>query len=384
MEAAASRVVHLRGLPWQASAADVEAAIERGIGRGTHKLGAALTHDVCLLVDKDGRQSGTALIAFATAAPPSCPDASGAGVVGAADEDADAASVAVPRDVATAAAAAAAAALSHERVGGRWLDATAIGAAEASELRRRSSENAERAARLAAQAFGQDASERPRPPAGRREFVVVCHETPAALVQRGKMEINNLPEGRVDLLARCVAASLFYSHGVRKEARVWLLLSDARRAVCCDGGQCRGLRPDERCLASALSRCLAGHPLPGWSTREDVELDALLREVGVGATAVAADGAGTAAPSRLLVMHEAGDPIGPTSSALVPAGGDSALSVPTVTVLGDHLGFTQAEEDCLARCGGARLSLGAVPLLTSQCIIIIHWLLDTSACRCTP
>jgi tRNA (pseudouridine54-N1)-methyltransferase len=47
-----------------------------------------------------------------------------------------------------------------------------------------------------------------------------------------------------------------------------------------------------------------------------------------------------------------------------------------VTVLGDHLGFTEAEEEILELRGAVRVSLGPVPMLTSQCITIVQWLLD--------
>jgi len=379
--------VHLRGLPWEASVADVYAALERAVpsvghtasrkgSTGAPTMAPKLALHIKLLADKDGRSSGAAVLQWS----------------------------------ASDAAAAAAAGLSHTRVGGRWLEASIIGSYEAAELCSRSDEALQRASRLASQAFGQERSTRPRPPPGRREFVVVCHETPSALAERGKFELNNLPEGRVDLLARCLAACLFYSHGVRQEARVWLLLADARRVVCCDGGRCKGLRPDERCLAAAVGRALAGHPLPGWSTREAMDLGALLVELTCAKAVLeepsacenaAADapeaklgeeprgeargcaGAGAVVSTcmlgeeplgetpRLLVMHEAGQRL---LGAALPRPAVPAHS--TVTVLGDHLGFTEAEEEILELRGAVRVSLGPVPMLTSQCITIVQWLLD--------
>ena len=390
-EAAEATFVHLRGLPWEASVADVYAALERAVpsvghtasrkgSTGAPTMAPKLALHIKLLADKDGRSSGAAVLQWSAS------------------------------DAAAAAAAAAAAGLSHTRVGGRWLEASIIGSYEAAELCSRSDEALQRASRLASQAFGQERSTRPRPPPGRREFVVVCHETPSALAERGKFELNNLPEGRVDLLARCLAACLFYSHGVRQEARVWLLLADARRVVCCDGGRCKGLRPDERCLAAAVGRALAGHPLPGWSTREAMDLGALLVELTCAKAVLeepsacenaAADapeaklgeeplgeargcaGAGAVVSTcmlgeepqgetpRLLVMHEAGQRL---LGAALPRPAVPAHS--TVTVLGDHLGFTEAEEEILELRGAVRVSLGPVPMLTSQCITIVQWLLD--------
>ena len=397
--------MHLRGLPWEASVADVYAALERAVpsvghtasrkgSTGAPTMAPKLALHIKLLADKDGRSSGAAVLQW------SASDAAAAA----------AAAASTAATAATAAAAAAAAGLSHTRVGGRWLEASIIGSYEAAELCSRSDEALQRASRLASQAFGQERSTRPRPPPGRREFVVVCHETPSALAERGKFELNNLPEGRVDLLARCLAACLFYSHGVRQEARVWLLLADARRVVCCDGGRCKGLRPDERCLAAAVGRALAGHPLPGWSTREAMDLGALLVELTCAKAVLeepsacenaAADapeaklgeeprgeargcaGAGAVVSTcmlgeeplgetpRLLVMHEAGQRL---LGAALPRPAVPAHS--TVTVLGDHLGFTEAEEEILELRGAVRVSLGPVPMLTSQCITIVQWLLD--------
>ena len=115
----------------------------------------------------------------------------------------------------------------------RYLEARVSSDGEAEEARRRSNEATVRAEGLAPQAFlgtREDAT-RPAPPSDRRELVVLCHGTPLA-VARGKFELNDLAAGRVDLLARCVASALFYSHGVRKNVRVWLMLRDARRTIC--------------------------------------------------------------------------------------------------------------------------------------------------------
>ena len=375
--------MHLRGLPWEASVADVYAALERAVPSAGHMashkgsagaptMAPLLALHIKLLADKDGRSSGAAVLQWSASDAPA------------------AATAAAASAAAASASAAAAAGLSHTRVGGRWLEASTIGSHEAAELCSRSEEALQRVSRLAAQAFGQERSTRPRPPPGQREFVVVCHETPSTLAERGKFELNNLPEGRVDLLARCLAAGLFYSHGVRQQARVWLLLADARRVVCCDGGRCKGLRPDERCLAAAVGRALAGHPLPGWSTREAMDLGALLVELTRAKAAPEEPSASSAceiaaadAPEeklgekplcetpRLLVMHEAGQRL---LGAALPRPAVPAHS--TVTVLGDHLGFTEAEEAFLEHRGAVRVSLGPVPMLTSQCITIVQWLLD--------
>ena len=59
----------------------------------------------------------------------------------------------------------------------------------------------------------------------RRDFVVVCHNV-SPLVLRGTFSPNNLLEGRVDVLARCVSAALWLSNGVRADTTLWLALGD--------------------------------------------------------------------------------------------------------------------------------------------------------------
>ena len=56
----------------------------------------------------------------------------------------------------------------------------------------------------------------------------------------------------------------------------------------------------------------------------------------------------------------------------------------TVFVLGDHLGFTDAEEQCMAELGGLRVSVSPLPLLASHCIVLAHAALDAAMVRASP
>jgi len=191
--------VHLHGFPWEADEAAVRATVLPPIQR----LGGSAPLQVFLPLDRQARPSGRALLQFACGT--DGPDA--------------AALVDVLQGL--------------EAGGRRYLEARVSSGGEAEEARRRSNEATVRAEGLAPQAFlgtREDAT-RPAPPGDRRELVVLCHGTPL-LVARGKFELNDLAAGRVDLLARCVASALFYSHGVRKNVRVWLMLCDARRTIC--------------------------------------------------------------------------------------------------------------------------------------------------------
>ena len=47
-------------------------------------------------------------------------------------------------------------------------------------------------------------------------------------------------------------------------------------------------------------------------------------------------------------------------------------------LFGDHVGYTPDEEAAVLAAGGVRCALGRVPLLTSQCMVIAHFLLDAA------
>ena len=133
-----------------------------------------------------------------------------------------------------------------------------------------------------------------------RDLVVVCHGP--EYLARGAFKLNNLPKGRVDVLARCVSSAIFLSHGVREQTRIWLQLQEAGVTLCLDGGAVKGMHPDERSLAAAMKRTLSvahGGAMPrddvanGWSTRRG-SLGALLAELQ------------QQAPRPLLQLHEQG------------------------------------------------------------------------------
>lgn len=96
--------------------------------------------------------------------------------------------------------------------------------------------------------------------------------------------------------------------------------------------------------------------------------------VGDGSRGEAAAEAGVPPPLPLLQLHESGAPL---QSALQGAAGAGA-SRGCVLLFGDHVGYTPDEEAAVLAAGGVRCALGRVPLLTSQCIVIAHFLLDAA------
>lgn len=333
---AARPIVHLRGLPWEVDADAVRAALQPLLEAPPSESACHVEiSDVFLPCDAKARPSGAAFLQLSD----------GADAQRAADR------------------------LQGRHVGARYLEARVSGGAELRRAREQSDAHRRGVAELAAQPwFGRARAERPPIPTDRRDIVVFCHCTaPSAIA--GDFALDDLAVGRVDLWARCVSAAIFCSHAVRKGVRVHLLLRpdapDAPvTAVCCDGGAVRGLRPDERTIATALRRALRGEGEgSGWSVRSLDGAARVLREL------VEPSAGGVRRP--LIALHEEGAQLGDALSALPQSAGEG-----WVVACGDHLGFTEAEEVTLDALGATRASLGAVPLLASHCIVIAHHFLD--------
>jgi len=185
-----------------------------------------------------------------------------------------------------------------------------------------------------------------------RRFVILGHKVPTS----GEFTLNDLPgtAGRIDVLCRAVGAALFVSHGIRTDTEVVLLVQDAVQ-IRIAGDRVKRLNPDERSTAAILQLALRG------AAAEEVETTP-----GV----VAAQASLSQVLDRLyqieahpIVLHEQGDPVDQFPFPENPA-----------FILSDHLDFTEADEAALADL--PRISLGSRTLHTSQCITILHYLLD--------
>lgn len=185
-----------------------------------------------------------------------------------------------------------------------------------------------------------------------RRFVVLAHQ--AAVTP--DFSLSDLPGsgGRMDVLCRAIGAAFFLSHDLRRDVEVTLLLQN-KIQIRLVGRQLRHLNPDERSTAALLKHALEKlseeevESTPGVFISPGTLTTTLDRLYHVGA--------------RPIVLHEEGTSFGGYSMLE-----DSAF------FLSDHLKFTTSDEAVLA--GLPRLSLGKQQLHTSQCITIVHYLLD--------
>jgi tRNA (pseudouridine54-N1)-methyltransferase len=187
-------------------------------------------------------------------------------------------------------------------------------------------------------------------------FVVVGQKADAS----GEFLPDDLPgtSGRLDVLLRCVRAALLWSHGIRGDVTVYLVLCGgprAPRALRIDGASARFVRPDERSLATLARKTLA--------SRADDETRGFV-EVRPG-VAVARDGLESVLSelegAKLFVLEEGG----PDVRAEVGVTEDAAF------FLGDHLGFDDVTRARLASLGARAMSIGPRSLHAEDAIAVL-------------
>ncbi len=90
-----------------------------------------------------------------------------------------------------------------------------------------------------------------------KRFVITGHR--AATTGDFKLDDIAGGAGRLDILVRCVNASLFLSHGIRRDCECYLVLEggeDAPKTVIFRGETVKYLNPDERSTASLIRNAL--------------------------------------------------------------------------------------------------------------------------------
>ena len=189
-----------------------------------------------------------------------------------------------------------------------------------------------------------------------RRFLILGHK---ATIEPD-FSLNDLPgaAGRIDVLCRAIGASLFLSHGIRRDVETNLLLQDSVH-VRISGEYVKRLNPDERSTAALIKHALKAlkeaspndevRSTPGiTATRHSLSevIDVFLR-----------------ANATPVVLHEEGEPAESFRFPENPA-----------FILSDHTEFS--ETDQLSLADYPRISLGSQALHTSQAITITHYLLD--------
>lgn len=161
----------------------------------------------------------------------------------------------------------------------------------------------------------------------------------------------------MDVLCRCVNASLFLSHDLRRDVDCCLVLCgepSGPKTVKFSGALVRSLSPDERSAASLIKKVI---DTPCGSEFREAAQGVFIRKGGL---------------DRLIAEH--------AFAVLDENGTDvrEAGSLPDAFLLSDHLNFTESEELLIREC--PRYSVGPKCLHADHAITVLHNELDRRSC----
>lgn len=188
-----------------------------------------------------------------------------------------------------------------------------------------------------------------------RIFVIV-----AGKAVTSKFNINDLPgsAGRMDLVCRFIAQSLFISHGIRKNVRVYAVLKgppDPPKSIRIEGSEVRYLAPDERNIAGMINKALKENVSSEW---KKVSPGVYLSRKGL------QDIIEELSDRRIYYLREDGEDV-MFADIENPA-----------FIIGDHLGVDEEDERIILEKAKNVISLGKLPYHSDQCVTILNYILD--------
>jgi tRNA (pseudouridine54-N1)-methyltransferase len=164
--------------------------------------------------------------------------------------------------------------------------------------------------------------------------------------------LNLRDAGRLDVVQECIVASLFLSHGIRRNTVFHAFLGGPPSPplhLRIDGAFLRDVRTDQLTWGKILRKVLSGKPHPG-ITVEKRSFESLLKAF--------------SGNVNVFVLEEDGKNVFEIDFGEHP-----------VFVLGDHIGLPKKVEKFALRYG-EKISLGKQPYLAATCITILNYLLD--------
>ncbi|MCX6685606.1 MAG: tRNA (pseudouridine(54)-N(1))-methyltransferase TrmY [Methanoregula sp.] len=166
----------------------------------------------------------------------------------------------------------------------------------------------------------------------------------------GAFSLNDLPSsgGRMDVLCRCVNASLFLSHGLRRDVECFLVFQGEpgpKKTVKFSGSSLRSLNPDERNAGALIKKALV---LPCGAEFREASPGVSVRKGGF--ERLVQEGA-------YSVLDERGTDI------------RKADQIPSAFLLSDHMNFTIEEEAFILDC--PKYSVGPAVLHADHAITVL-------------
>lgn len=190
-----------------------------------------------------------------------------------------------------------------------------------------------------------------------RRFVIIGQRATAS----DDFLLEDVPgtSGRLDVLLRCLRAGLLFSHGMRRDVVMYLVLLGGPRAprvLRADAVALKFVRPDERSLANLVRTALASRADDG--VRAFVEVRPGVSLFSGGLEHVIQDLGG--ATPYVLVEHA------PDIRDVAELGRHN-----TAFFLGDHLGLDEMALAQLEAIGARSISVGPVSLHAEDVIAIV-------------
>lgn len=176
------------------------------------------------------------------------------------------------------------------------------------------------------------------------------------------LNLDDLTEGRMDLVCRCISNALFVSNDVRRDVVFHVVLEgsgDPPRTVSFFGDSIKHLGLDEKSIAVILKNALnVGKGLKLNEVKDVQEgvkvskksFEALFRE-----------------KKNVYYLHNEGKDIR-----------DMEFPSDICFVFGDYIGMPRKTEGLLDRTGAKRVSLGEQMYFASHCVTIVNYELDRS------
>jgi tRNA (pseudouridine54-N1)-methyltransferase len=199
-----------------------------------------------------------------------------------------------------------------------------------------------------------------------KNFIVIAHRASSD----GSINLKDLcgASGRWDGIARCITASLFLSHSMRRDTTIHIILKgpgDPPKILSVNGRNVKYLNPDERASSALMRKNLdinigdtRGRSIrtsPGIHiTRGDLAL--LLERI----------------EGKLFLMNESGTTAWETLE-------DHESTGRIFFALSDDMEFEEEELNALKSAAEGTLSVGPLSLHSYQVITILHNLMDRSS-----
>jgi tRNA (pseudouridine54-N1)-methyltransferase len=158
--------------------------------------------------------------------------------------------------------------------------------------------------------------------------------------------------GRLDITHECIIASLFLSHGIRKNVTFHAILNGPPSPplhIEINGEKLYDVRTDMDTWQHILKKVIAGKTHPGITTSK-TSFEALVKA--------------KAETAHVYVLEEDGKDVAQTK-----------FPEHSLFILGDHVGLPKKAETFALRYG-EKISLGKQPYLAASCITILNYLLD--------